>query len=180
MNIFYLSKDPKICAQYHCDKHVVKMILEYAQLLSTAHRVIDGERIQVPSNSGKRMVWTWKIDDSRENVLYKVAHVNHPSNVWARASVQHYMWLWRLWFNLCKEYEERYKKKHSTFIKLNTHLFIPPDNLDDYKFDFWQEPPLCMPDEYKEDNHIESYRNFYKNEKRPFCTWKNATPEWFK
>ena len=43
MNIFYLHENPEICAEYHCDKHVVKMILETAQMLSTAHRIIDGE-----------------------------------------------------------------------------------------------------------------------------------------
>jgi hypothetical protein len=66
MNIFYLDKDPKTCAQYHCDKHVVKMILEYAQLLSTAHRVIDGKEKKVLSNSGKRMVSNWVLDDDSD------------------------------------------------------------------------------------------------------------------
>jgi len=176
MNIFYLSKDPKTCAIYHCDKHVCKMIIEYAQLLSTAHRVLDGKRIQVPSNSGKRKVWTWQIDDSRENVLYKVAHVNHPANVWVRQSYHHYQWLWRLWFNLCKEYEERYYKIHETYRKLANHLSIHPENIPDTE---WYDPPLCMPEEYWHDDTVVAYRTFYRRDKKHFCTWKNATPTWF-
>jgi len=62
MNIFYLHKDPDICASYHCDKHVLKMIIEYAQLLSTAHRMLDGVEEKVLSNSGKRMVTNFKLD----------------------------------------------------------------------------------------------------------------------
>ena len=120
MNIFYLAEDPKVCAQYHCDKHVVKMILEYAQLLSTAHRVLDGKHTKVLSNSGKRYVSNWIMDDSSDAVLYKVAHVSHPSNIWTRASGHHYIWLWRLWHELCLEYTERYGKNHITWKKLRT------------------------------------------------------------
>lgn len=176
MNIFYLSKDPKTCAIYHCDKHVVKMILEYAQLLSTAHRVLDGTKIKVPSNSGKRMVWQYKLDDSREDILYKVAHENHPASVWVRGSSNHYYWLWRLWFNLCKEYQERYGKIHSTYTKLQSHLSIAPDNISSTE---WIDPPLCMPEKYWHNNTVLAYRTFYQKEKRPFCTWKNAIPNWF-
>lgn len=177
MNIFYLSKDPKTCAMYHCDKHVVKMILEYAQLLSTSHRVLDGTKVKVPSNSGKRMVWQYKLDDSREDVLYKVAHENHPSNIWVRQSGHHYNWLWRLWFNLCKEYEERYGKVHMTYEKLCNQLSMVPDNISN---DDWQDPPLCMPEKYKTPCAVYSYRKFYMNDKKAFCTWKNAVPAWFK
>ena len=62
MNIFYLHSEPDQCAKWHCDQHVTKMILEYAQLLSTAHRVCDGEEVQVLSNSGKRMVIQFKLN----------------------------------------------------------------------------------------------------------------------
>jgi hypothetical protein len=71
MNIFYLDEDPKICAQYHCDKHVVKMIIEYAQLLSTAHRVLDGFESYGASKSGNRQVKIWTLHDSRDEILYK-------------------------------------------------------------------------------------------------------------
>ena len=81
MNIFYLHENPQRCAEMHCDKHVVKMILETAQLLSTAHHEIDGE----PSIE-----------------CYKATHKNHPSAVWARENRSNYIWLWNLLNSLCK------------------------------------------------------------------------------
>lgn len=177
MNIFYLAEDPKVCAQDHCDKHVVKMILEYAQLLSTAHRVLDGKETKVLSNSGKRMVSNWVLDDSSDAVLYKVAHVSHPSNIWTRASGHHYIWLWRLWHNLCLEYTERYNKTHISWKKLRTYLSIPPQNIQDNGF---TPPPQCMPDECKKNDTVQAYRDFYMAHKREFATWKTQVPSWFK
>ena len=72
MNIFYLDRDPHEAARLQCDKHVVKMILETAQLLSTAHNELDGGQI-----------------------AYKTTHKNHPSAVWARKSLDNYLWLYR-------------------------------------------------------------------------------------
>jgi len=177
MNIFYLAEDPKVCAQYHCDKHVVKMILEYAQLLSTAHRVLDGKHTKVLSNSGKRYVSNWIMDDSSDAVLYKVAHVSHPSNIWTRASGHHYIWLWRLWHNLCLEYTERYNKTHVSWKKLRTYLSIPPQNIQDNGF---TPPPQCMPDDCKKNDTVQAYRDFYMAHKREFATWKTQVPSWFK
>ncbi len=56
MNIFVLDEDPVISAQMMCDKHIPKMIVEAAQMLSTAHRMLDGYMEKRPSKSGKRMV----------------------------------------------------------------------------------------------------------------------------
>lgn len=176
MNIFYLSEDPVQCAKWHCDKHVTKMIIEYAQLLSTAHRVLDGEHVKVISNSGKRMVSNWKLDDSSDNVFYKVAHVSHPSNIWVRQSGHHYIYLWRLWHNLCLEYTERYNKTHMTWKKLRSYISILPQNIPDNGF---KEPPQCMPDECKEISAVKAYRKFYKAHKREFATWKTQVPSWF-
>ena len=177
MNIFYLDENPKKCAEYHCDKHVVKMIIEYAQLLSTAHRLCDGIESRGSSRSGKRQVRVWKLDDSRENSLYLASHINHPSNIWTRSSIQNYEWLWQLWYNLCKEYEERYSKTHASWIKLATHLSIPPYNIPEIRA---TPIPLCMPDEYKHKNPITAYKTFYIKEKIKFATWKNGVPHWFK
>ena len=89
MNIFYLHYDTKKCAEMHVDKHCVKMILEYAQLLSTAHRVLDGrESITLSLSGRKKKVWT--IDDHRNNVLYSATHINHPSAIWVRQSLENY------------------------------------------------------------------------------------------
>ena len=79
MNIFYLDKDPKTCAEMHCDKHVVKMIIEYAQLMSTAHRVLDGDPY-VSQTLGGRRIQRWKHPIAKmEKTLYKASHVKHPS-----------------------------------------------------------------------------------------------------
>lgn len=156
MNIFYLDSDPRLCAKYHCDKHVVKMIIEYAQMLSTAHRVLDG------------------VDS---DVLYKATHVNHPSNIWVRSAKQHYNWLYTLFIELSMEYTARYNKAHKTFSKLNKILNRPPKNIPASPF---SEPPLAMPDECKLGDVINSYRNFYKLKKVRFAKWKNGNvPTWF-
>ncbi len=177
MNIFYLDRNPQVCAEYHCDKHVVKMILEYAQLLSTAHRLCDGIESRGSSRSGKSQVRVWKLDDERENSLYLASHVNHPSSIWTRSTSENYIWLFNLWYNLCKEYEKRYGKIHSTFTKLASFLFSLPNNI----LGGIETPiPLCMPDEYKTEDPIISYQTFYMKEKVKFATWKNGVPYWFK
>ena len=96
MNIFYLNKSFRQTAKDHCDKHVVKMILETAQLLSTAHRVLDGDEYADRVN------------------LYKATHKNHPSAVWVRSNKEAYDWTYMLLVQLCKEYTKRYNKEHKT------------------------------------------------------------------
>ena len=107
MNIFYLHSDPQLCAEMHCDKHVCKMIVEYAQLLSTAHRVLDGE-MYIDDSSGRK-IKRWKHPDYNfEANLYKASFVNHPSAVWVRESPWNYNWLEVLWYSLCDEYTQIY------------------------------------------------------------------------
>ncbi len=178
MNIFFLSYDPWGCSKQHNDKHCVKMILEYAQLMSTAHRVLDGTPYKVKSNKGMT-VTRYKLDDDREHILYKACHVNHPSAVWVRQSMNHYDWLYQLFFNLSLEYESRYDKTHMTFLKLKDTLVYTPKNIS--RVCGWSDPPLCMPDKYKTNNVVESYRNYYIGDKSSFSTWKSPAkmPNWF-
>ena len=96
MNIFYLHNNPNQNARWHIDKHIVKMPTEYCQLLSSAHRVLDGT-IFYEKNKNKRNVKRWKLSDERENFLMKVTHVNHPSNKWVRSSRSNYLKLWKLY-----------------------------------------------------------------------------------
>ena len=161
MNIFYLDKRPDDAAEMHCDKHCVKMILEYAQMLSTAHRILDG--------------------DGAHHALYKIAHKNHPSTIWTRSSKQHYDWLFRLFRMLSAEYSLRYShdvfKVHKTWNKLNKILEIAPKNIKD---NGWVDPPQCMPDHCKDDDVVTAYRNYYILEKNNFAVWKySGTPEWY-
>ena len=158
MNIFYLSNNTRECAQMHNDKHVVKMILEYAQLLCTAHHVLDGD------------------DDPKfrsltdHTLLYKPTHKNHPSAVWVRKSQINYDWLWFLWVDLCKEYTYRYGKIHATEKKLKNLLIYTPLNIPKAGF---TEPTQAMPDEYKNESSIVAYRSYYAKAKAHIAKWKN-------
>ena len=160
MNIFYLSEKPDECAEMHSDKHCVKMILESAQMLSTAHRELDGD---VP------------------DILYKSTHKNHPSTIWVRSSKQHYDWLFRLFRMLSAEYSIRYSehnfKVHKTWDKLGKLLETAPKNIVD---NGWVDPPQCMPDHCKKPDTIDAYRNYYMVEKASISTWKySQQPKWW-
>ena len=158
MNIFYLDRDPKIAAQMHCDRHVIKMILESAQMLSTAHRVIDGD------------------DYANERGLYKMAHKNHPSTIWVRSSDEHYNWMYSLMLSQMEEYTYRYDKHHATE-RLIEPLRLLPTSIENNGF---VDPPMCMPEYCKKDDVVSSYQNYYIEEKSDFATWKRrAMPEWF-
>ena len=174
MNIFYLDTDPKTCATYHVDKHVVKMIVEYAQLLSTAHRVIDG-RVTTVKTASNRSRKIWITDDDRNTQLYKSTHVNHPSAIWVRQSLANYTWLFSLWSNLLEEYTFRYNKVHASS-RLYHMLETAPDNIPVYEF---TQPSLAMPSEYLCEDAISAYRNYYKFGKTHLHAWKNRSiPEW--
>ncbi len=180
MNIFYVHTDPVICAQQHVDKHVVKMILEYAQLLSTAHRILDGIEVQGFSNSGRKAK-RWQLPDERDAILYKASHINHPSAKWCRHSLPNYQFLFKLWVELMREYHYRYGKIHAS-MRLAKYLQRAPDNINkDEKF---SGPWRAMPDEYKVDRSVpdytvQSYRNYYNGAKTNMFKWKNRpTPEW--
>lgn len=175
MNIFYLHPDPKICAQMHVDKHVVKMILEYAQLLSTAHRMLDGTEY-IDASSGRR-IKRWRLPDpDLEQHLYKASHVNHPSAVWVRQSNNNYHWLMCLFQELLLEYTHRYGKHHSTE-RLVYWLRNTPTNIPDGDF---TQPTPAMPDEYKVPDSVQSYRNYYIGAKNKMANWKKRSiPEWY-
>jgi len=157
VNIFHLHKDTEICARYHCDKHVVKMILETGQMLSTAYQRHCG------------------IDDS----LYKPAYAKHPMTIWVGESLGNYLWSLDLLGHLLNQYRYRYNNKvHSTGRILNNLLKLTDKVKDKFKYKSFLIPPLCMPDEYKEDNYIQSYRNYYVGEKKRFAKYTLVdTPE---
>jgi hypothetical protein len=176
MNIFYLDHDVVICAQYHNDKHVVKMIIEYAQLMSTAHRVLDGEEYYDKTANGRK-IKRWRLNDDREVKLMKASHINHPSAVWVRQSKDNYVWLYQMWACLLREYTFRYEKNHAC-ARLIDALAEIPHNLQDKPF---TEPTPAMPDEVKiSGNSLASYRNYYINNKTHLASWKKRnTPEWY-
>lgn len=155
MNIFVLDTNPKKCAVYHNDKHVVKMILETAQLLCGSHHVTE----------------------SQYEIPYKLSHKNHPCSIWVRECIENYIWLCDLGLELCEEYTYRYGKRHKSQDIIEWCLINTPNiptNGDITPF------ALAMPDECKVGTAIDSYRAYYMVEKRNLASWKNRqTPEWY-
>ena len=141
MNIFYLSRDPYEAARLQCDRHVIKMILETAQLLSTAHVELDGNQ-----------------------VAYKATHKNHPSAVWVRSNPRHYRWAHQHLMELGREYERRYSKVHRTIREHGKALETLPVALDPMFTGSeppFTPPPQCMPDECKRSDAVLGYQIYY-------------------
>jgi hypothetical protein len=178
MNIFYLHEDARTAAQMHNDKHCVKMIVEYAQLLSTAHRVLDGEEYY-DRTANNRRIKRWRMDDQiMENGLMKASHVNHPSNKWLRKSVGNYEWLFNLWIELLGEYTHRYRKIHKCFERYD-YLKNPPQNIPDKPFTFSFDD-LAMPDDVKHSDPIQAYRDYYVQYKERMAKWTDrSVPDWY-
>ena len=154
MNIFVLDKSPQQSAKWHCDRHVVKMILESAQLLCSVYH----------------------LKHSIDDIPYKLTHKNHPCSIWARESKQNFQWLLDLSYALCREYTMRYGKIHKT---QNVIIWcdIHKDQLIFDKNDMTPFP-LAMPDTYKVDDPIQSYRNYYIHGKAHLHQWKQNKPDW--
>lgn len=152
MNIFFLDTDIKKCAEYHVDKHCVKMILEYSQILCGVNNM------------------------NGNNAPYKLTHKNHPCSIWARESLSNYLYLCELGLELCKEYTYRYGKRHKSQDVIEWCVVNKPNIIDKG----FTNPPKAMPDEYKVDSVVESYRNYYRGAKSSFANWKNRDiPGWF-
>ena len=145
MNIFYLDKCPDKAARLQYNKHVVKMILESAQMLCTAHHH-----------------WAEEIGYKSDYIPYKIAHYNHPSTIWCRQNVRQYYWLYNHMIALGDEYNKRYNKTHLTITKCKEPLELCPFGMPDGKF---IQPPQAMPDEYKDECSIQAYWNYFIGEK---------------
>jgi hypothetical protein len=151
MNIFILDKDLKKSAQYHCDRHVVKMILEHAQMMSTAVRL------------------------SGIDAGYKITHKNHPCAKWVRESLSNFNWLYDATFYLNLEYRYRFNHKvnHKSFDLIDS---LPQPNIDDIGLTPFAQ---AMPDKYKNENAVIAYRRYYVFEKSHLFSWaKRPVPEW--
>lgn len=154
MNVFVLDMDLRKCAEYHTDKHVVKMITETAQLLSSAYYSTNEE----------------------EFAPYKLSHFNHPWAIWARASLENWMWLANFGLHLYDEYRYRYQKEHHRAGDLLCYMINFPPNLQSSSI---TPKPLCMPADCKTSNVVESYRNYYNKYKTHIFKWTGRSmPEW--
>jgi len=167
MNLFILSLIQKQIAEYMMDKHVSKILLEAVQMLCSCKRVLDP-------------------DDEETNIqLYKMAHKNHPVTIWCRKSKANFIWTLDLIEELHKEWKYRYGHPESKIHKSYIVALILKNNMpSDDKFEEEGLTPfaLAMPDEYKMDDPIESYRNYYMSEqKQKIASWnkKREKPDWY-
>jgi len=153
MNIFVLDKDPFKAAQMQCDKHIVKMILETAQLLCSIF----------PENTAP----------------YKRTHYNHPCSKWTRESYGNYAWLIHHGLALCDEYTYRYNKQHKCRdIILWCHYYGRIEYFNSLELTPFSK---CMPEECKNDDIVDSYRNYYITNKKSIAKWtKREIPVWWK
>ena len=157
MNIFVLDYDPVKAAQYECDKHVVKMILESAQLLCSAHHMCGS-----------------KVPDR----FYKLTHKNHPCAIWARSHQYNYNWLCGHAVGLLKEYTFRYGKIHASTDIIEWCRNHEPNIVEPKKLSFAQ----AMPEQFKHKDTVTAYRAYYNIEKRntiKMCCTKRETPDWW-
>ena len=166
MNLFILSLIQKEIANYMMDKHVSKILLEAVQMLCSAKRVLNP-------------------DDSSNERLYKLAHKNHPVTIWCRTSKANFVWTLDLIEALHNEWRFRYghpdTKLHKSYIMAQ---YLKENMPSDDSFSKKGLTPfaLAMPDEYKSDDPVQSYRNYYMSEdKQRIATWKKGRgkPDWY-
>jgi len=192
MNIFALSDDPKQAAEWHNDRHLVKMITETAQMLSTAHRVLDGKSVVFGKKKNFLILPFEEIvvdyeKSTPKNLVYKLenqkamlaTHINHPSSVWIRENTENYEWAINLWDALLNEWRKRYQhqKIHASQRFQGTFCTFPRNLPVGKRTPF----ALAMPDHYKiSDDPVICYREYYKLGKAHLANWrgKNAPP-WF-
>ena len=175
MNIFFIDRSPYEATIQQVDKHVVKMPLETAQILSTVHRTLDGT--EYIDNSSGRKIKRWSLDIfAFDNTLYKATHVNHPCTKWASYSLATYDWTFRHFVYLLEEYNARYGKVHACNA-LVPLLKTPPRALINTE---WIDPPKAMPMEFQTDSDpVICYRKYYRYGKANLHVWKTRSPpEW--
>lgn len=156
MNIFALSVNPEEAARWHVDRHVVKMPIEAAQVLSAAHHVLDPSTV------------------AGNPAICRKAYAQHSCSVWARSNETRYLWLASLGMWLCAEYTHRYGRVHATQARLEWLVLNPPPSI----------PPggdllpftLAMPDQYRQADSVAAYRSMYIGSKAHLHRWTGRNP----
>lgn len=194
MNIFALSSSAYESAWHMCDKHIVKMPVETAQMLSTVHRILDGQEYSDYSKNGRKIKrWSHPIDrlsSDGKSLLYQATMMNHPCTVWARETLGNYIWLTEHGKALCLEYTRRYNRKHASESVIRWCIDNWPKNIDSNSYSKKTPFAQAMPDQYKvPGDAVLAYRSYYLGEKASFAKWKKGIgsikgrhlnqPEWF-
>lgn len=180
MNIFVLDEDPAAAAMMMCDKHIPKMILESAQMLSTAHRVLDGKPTKRRSRSGKSEITYYAFGDRRDDLYYSAVHIGHPCTKWTMESSTNYNWHFFHLNALSKEYHYRRGKYHKTWEKLGMLLAAPPQNISEGPRTEWAQAMDQFPNCKVPGNAVQAYRNYYHATKH-FAKWEwgREAPHWW-
>jgi hypothetical protein len=183
MNIFHLDKDPVKAAEYMADKHVVKMCLEYSQLLCTSHWVGWQKMLKPPAELKGKNLKEWLGQSIPHPDLvpqYSMTHVNHPSAKWARECWGNYNWLVRHALALCNEYTRRYGRTIKCEAVIRWAGRFPPPLFENTNPDspMAMTPfATAMPEIYKvQGDPVQSYRNYYHGSKVRFAKWKYTSP----
>ena len=160
MNIFFLDKTPEKSAEYLCDKHVPKMLLESCQMLSTAVR--------------RHLLY-----DDELPYIYKSAYPNHPMTKWVGNTRDNFRWAMENAVSISIEYTRRFRKLHKSSDVLNIIWF--ENYIDLMPREKFTIPPQCMPDEYRDIDYVTAYRRYYNNDKKYFAKWEKgrSCPKWW-
>jgi hypothetical protein len=178
MNIFVLDTDCKKAAQYHCDKHLVKMITEHNQILGSISHIFLGikKKSEITPEYIKKHFSTFpRKDDNGDPFPYGIGYRSHPCTTWANESLHNYAWLIKVTEEMCKEYTSRYNKINAGEAIVKWYKSNGP------WFSKIQQTPftLAMPDNLKTEDAVHSYRLYYASHKAYFAKWKNGEPEWW-
>ena len=179
MNIFILDDNPIKAAQLQCDKHVVKMIVESAQMLSTAHRLLDGVVSVGVSKSGRKAK-QW-FHPKHDDLLYKAVHMGHPCTVWTMQSASNYIWHYGLFHALAEEFEYRFKKIHRSWDILKHILCATPVNIPNVGPTPYARAMKAYPELMEIEDPVKAYQEFYKADKAKFAKLEKgrSAPDWW-
>ena len=178
MNIFILDLDPEKCAEYHCNKHLVKMITEHNQILGSIAYTARGVHRKTDITP-EFIEKTFKGFPRKENGKphpYGIGYRNHPCTQWAGKTLDNYRWLCTLTAYMCKEYTRRYGRKHAgeeiCSWYASNHPELPITGMTPFA--------LAMPEDYKSKDAVKSYRDYYIKYKSGFAKWPEGTiPSWW-
>lgn len=179
MNIFVLDLDPQKCAEYHCNKHLVKMITEHNQILgsiSYTARGVNRKKEITPEFIRKNFQGFSRKDENGDPKPYGIGYANHPCTKWAAQSYDNYMWLCHLNTLMCQEYTHRYGRIHAGEIITKWYT----DNVPELPKVGMTPFAQAMPDSCKNSDPVKAYRNYYINYKAQFAKWPaDRVPEWW-
>ncbi len=177
MNIFILDENPKIAAQMLCDKHIVKMIVESMQILMTVLYLKNGIENRKDFESKQDLVQSLTKDFPRETP-YKLGYYRHPCVLWCLESDTNILWLLRHQKELLNQYTIRYNKTHSVQNIFDWYILNHSNYLDITQLR--TKFALAMPEKYRCESSVVSYRLYYLFEKAKIAKWNfTKTPEWF-